>query len=209
MISFLTTFAHRLAATQIPAVLPPPGDPEPEEDLLEPFDGPIAKLPTKRADVYRLFGNPGVGKADRKWERANMVVLKNLPGTWNAGAGKLYCHKLAAPYVLETLRRLEAAGQLSMITRIGCWNFRHQRHDPRRPLSDHSWGIALDVNPRDNGARTSEAALAYEPFSPGWCDIWPKGLTRRTVEIFEAVGWRWGDRWRSFRDPMHFSLRQV
>ena len=95
----------------------------------QPWDGPLGKLPRTRKEVYDVYGNPGVGKVDKKWERANMVLARNLEG---APRGKLYCHKLAEPYIREGLRRGLVSCPNYVIEKLGCFNFRHQRHDPGR-----------------------------------------------------------------------------
>lgn len=166
---------------------------------LEPFDGPLRRIPQTRTEVYRVFGDPGVGKPDPKWERKWMVVARNLPGDH-----KVYCHRLVEPYLREALRR--CGTEAMAIDKIGCWNFRHQRHDPARPLSYHAWGIAADIDPADNSARQYAPGLAPEPFSEGWHSVWPYGVSERIVLAFESVGWRWGGRWKGFVDPMHFEM---
>ena len=162
-----------------------------------------ATIPGSRDAAITLYGNPGVGKVDPVWARANMVVSKNLPGK----KSKLYVHKLAEPYLREALARCQDLGVLDYITTLGCFNFRHQRHDVRRPLSYHAFGVALDINPKDNrGIYRTKQAVPY-PFTAGWSDIYPKGVPEDLVRAFESVGWVWGGRWSgSFVDPMHFQL---
>lgn len=190
-------------------------NPDVEAELAQPFEGP-AHIHTIRGrlDVYRQFGNPGVGKVDPKWERESMVVARNLPGRWNGGKGKLYVHRLAEPYLREALRRCQLIRRwtgateewscLNYITRLGCFNFRHQRHDPSRPLSYHSWGIAVDINSEDNAGKYLKAPPA--PFSPEWRKLWPRGVPEELVRAFESVGWKWGGRWKGYVDNMHFCL---
>ena len=171
-----------------------------------PWEGPLERIPRNRAEVYKTFGNPGVGKVDRHWERDNMVLVKDLPGAWNGGKGRLYVHRLAEPYLREALRRCRAAGVLDEIRTLGCFNFRHQRHDPARPLSYHSFGIALDLNSADNAAKAFPKGKPPAPWSPGWCELWPHGVSMELVLAFESVGWSWGGRWVTYPDPMHLEL---
>lgn len=200
----------------VPMVVPPPppelsARAEPQLPILQrlplqAFAGPLAEIPRNRAAVIRTFGDPGMGatKADPKWERQYMTVATGLPGTWNGGKGRLYVHRLAEEYVREALRRCEEAGVLSYITRLGCFNFRHMRHDARMPLSYHSWGIALDVNSGANAGRYVDHPPA--PFTDAWRALWPLGMPEALVQAFESTGWRWGGRWRGYVDPMHFQL---
>jgi len=170
---------------------------------LEPFVGPF-RMPQHRRDAYRVFGNPGVGKVDPRWERANMIVARDLPGDWNAGKNRLYIHKLAEPHLREALRVCDLYGVIGDIETIGCFNFRHQRHDPARPLSYHSFGIAVDINPMFNRPIGQEIGPA--PFTEKWMEIWPEGVSRELVAAFKHAGWSWGGKWKSFIDPMHFEL---
>lgn len=64
---------------------------------------------------------------------------------------------------------------------------RHKLHNPSKPLSLHSWGIAVDINPSRNAyGRPGDLPLAF-------------------VEAFEARGWNWGGRWAApHQDWMHF-----
>lgn len=176
------------------------------------FVGPIGKLPTTRGGVYDTYGNPGGSAIDKKWERRNMVVARDLPGTWNDSSHRLYIHKLAEPYLREALRLCQERLCIGYIKSMGCFNFRHQRHDATLPLSYHSWGIAIDINSSDNAAKYF-TENAPQCFSPEWWKLWRKGIPAAVVEAFESVGWRWGGRWRSrdgrgrvFVDPMHLEL---
>lgn len=179
-------------------------DEEGVEDF-EPFSGPLDRIPGSRKEAYKVFGDPGVGDPDPSFQRQRMIVAKGLPGTWNGGKGRLYCHRLAEPYLREALRRSELVA-LGHIHRLGCYNFRHIRHDTSRPLSYHSWGIACDLNPKENRSRNRKKHNVPQPFQEGWSEIWPDGLPEKLVRAWTSVGWRWGGDWRNYIDPMHFQL---
>lgn len=187
----------RLAKGSIPILSPPPAE-------LEPFAGPLSRLPRNRSEVYQVFGNPGGVKVDRRWERASLMVAKKLPGRWNKGKGRLYVHRLVEPYIREALFRCDQLGVLDYIEKLGCFSPRHQRHDPRRPLSYHTWAIAFDINSGQNSSRVM--GKAPEPFSAAWRKLWPDGVPEQLVRAFESVGFSWGGRWPTFPDPMHFEL---
>lgn len=172
----------------------------------EGFVGTLETIPRNRAEVYKTFGNPGTGKADKKWVKSNIITVRDLPGVPHKWYVQL--HRLAEPYVREALRRAKEASNYE-IERFAGFVFRHQRHDSSRPLSYHSWGIAVDVNPNQNQAKTySKLVLSPKPWTPGWREIWPNGVDEAFVTAFESVGFSWGGRWQSFRDPMHFELVQ-
>jgi hypothetical protein len=69
----------------------------------------------------------------------------------------------------------------------GCFVPRHMSWDPKRGLSRHAWGIAVDVNAR----------------------LFPYGSTAkqnaRLVEAFKRQGFTWGGEWKT-PDPMHFEV---
>lgn len=175
------------------------------------FDGPLSFLPRGRSGMLSAYGDPqvsytssGEAKVSRKWERANMVIV---PASLIPGYDKrLYMHRLVEPYFREAMRRASIVCPEYRPQRIGCFAPRHQRHDRKRPLSDHTWGIAFDVDPHLNRSfYQMPDAPKVEPFGVGWESL--SSLPEPFVSAFESVGFEWGGRWSTFVDPMHFSLR--
>jgi hypothetical protein len=81
---------------------------------------------------------------------------------------------------------------------------------PTSVFSQHSYGLAVDVNPMQNpevsltGHVRDKAAKVYRDRSldlPGM--IHPDDVV---VRSFAAIGWAWGGNWHSMKDYMHFSL---
>ena len=124
------------------------------------------------------------------------------------------CHRLCEPDMRLALESvvLKCPGYVKT---AGSFVFRRMRHDTIEraaaehrapmPLSVHSWGAALDLNASDNFSHTFHGHTP-EPWSSEWNRIWPRGVTRDIVAIFESIGFRWGGRWKGFVDPMHFEL---
>ena len=171
----------------------------------DPFQGPVTRRPANRSEVYEIFGDPGAGVVDRSWVRENIVELhgqNGLPGV----PEHLYIpvNRRIEPNFREGLRRACAASPY-VIKRFGVFVFRHQRHNPSRPLSYHAWGIAGDVNPDDNRAILFDTTPP-EPWSESWMRIWPNGVDRNFVAAMESCGFVWGGRWLKFKDPMHFQF---
>jgi hypothetical protein len=206
-------FSSALAAHRSAPVLPL-GSPEPAGPPWDPFEGPLETIPAGRTAMIATYGDLG-HSYDRKgsvvvsraWERANMITARGLPGYDRP----VYVHRQVEPYLREALRRAKGWGA---IERLGCFAPRHQRHDKSLPLSDHSWGIAVDINAEDNQGRYPKALIAQvgrvpKPWDPLWHHVWPAGVTFEFVEAFESVGFEWAGRWTSFVDPMHFQLRKT
>lgn len=162
--------------------------------------------------LIATYGNPGSGAApDPAWVKANIIYCGGggkaerpaMPGVptrfWFA------VHRLVEPRMRRAFAAAKVASSDYKIATAGCFVFRHQRHDPRRPLSNHSWGVAVDIDAPANGGRYIDAPPA--PWSPAWRKLWPNGLPQAFVEAFEDEGFAWGGRWKGFCDPMHFESR--
>lgn len=173
-----------------------------------PWDGPLDVVIKTRADKYRVFGDPGTGKADKKWAKANVVevhhetAMPGVPGKWY-----FKCHRKLEPYMREAFRRAAIACPDYKIERAASYVFRHMRHDPHMPLSDHAFAIAVDVDPEHNSAVTLKRGKSIEPWSKEWIATWPNGLPRGFVEAFKSCGFQWGGDWKGYVDPMHFQWR--
>lgn len=76
---------------------------------------------------------------------------------------------------------------------------RHTLWNPDKPLSTHSWGIAVDFDPQWNRMGGTDART----HGPSMLRKHPE-----FVQIFEAAGWEWGGNWR-IKDDMHFQRARV
>lgn len=184
-----------------------------------PFDGGLERIPVGRKEMIEVYGDPGckikrglTGKIkvvpSKKWEYKNCSTIpaKAIPGYHR----KIYMHTKVAPYFREAMRRATSENPLYKFKKIGCFNPRFMRFNPEMPLSDHTWGIAFDINSSQNKSFTRGKTTPM-PLKPGWeefSDI-PEGV----VCAFESVGFEWGGRWGKevggYVDPMHFSLRRT
>lgn len=188
----------------------------PHEDAITrwpPFEGPPAKIPATRAEVYATYGNPGRGIVDENWRRREIVERRDMPGV----PSKYYfqCHRLAEARIREGFRRCQIACPEYRIDRAGCFVFRHIRHDPSRALSLHSFGIALDINPEKNrGIQFAHKGDVPEFFSREWWQLWPEGMPRDFIDAWLSLGFVWGGDWdrdwdsadETYVDPMHLQL---
>ncbi len=178
------------------------------------FDNPLLTVrPHGLTEINQVYGDPTRGglylkKVDPTWKKNHIVDCHGDKAFLPVLAPAYFpVHKLAEPSFREAFRRAEIACP-GYIQRPGTWgfNFRHMRHDPRMPLSRHSWGIACDVNPDQNKAKTFAAGKTPKPWGDVWDKVWPKGVPLALVEAFESCGFLWGGRWRGYCDPMHFEL---
>ena len=150
---------------------------------------------------HPLFGDIRFRTASKnKWIRGDAIsfisgfdeaeviplVIPQLAGIEGAHGGRLRFHRRGHDQLLAAFREIEAQGLLHHIkTCAGTWNKRL-----RKPIgggfselpSNHSFGIAIDLN-SDDGSNGASVA----PVAP----------------ILQAHGFTWG---KSFNDPMHFEV---
>jgi hypothetical protein len=186
----------------------------------EEFNGGLDKIPVGLKEREEVYGVPILQiRANNTWN-VDRKFAKNLftvsSSEFVSYVRDLYVHRKVAPYFVEALRRAQDVCPEWKPKRIGCFNPRRMRHskNPRVPLSDHTWGIAFDIDSKTNRAwsRKRFPNRQHIPFAPGWdenSDI-PEGV----VLAFESLGFDWGGRWAhprngTFVDPMHFSLRKL
>ena len=180
------------------------------------FDGGLDSIPVGRKEMIEVYGNPSVAytskgkvQVSRKWEYANLstVPADLIPGYHR----RIYMHDKVEPYFREAMRRSVIACPDYVFERIGCFSPRHMRRNKSRPLSDHTWAIAFDINASKNRSLVRKPGGPL-PFDPGWEDL--SDMPWGVVDAWESVGFEWGGRWGNgprggYVDPMHFSLRKV
>jgi hypothetical protein len=74
--------------------------------------------------------------------------------------------------------------------------------------SQHAFGLAIDINPRENPY--VYAGKVLPPEGAGYLDRSNarKGMAVRggvLVRAFDSIGWGWGGQWRTSKDYQHFS----
>jgi hypothetical protein len=80
---------------------------------------------------------------------------------------------------------------------------------PTGTWSEHSYGLAVDINPLQNpyvaadGTVLRPAAEAYLDRSQDLLGMIHEGDI--VVRAFAAIGWEWGGHWSDSKDYMHFS----
>jgi hypothetical protein len=127
----------------------------------------------------------GMIQIDPAWVRRN-IASAEVP----VFGGHVVCHRLLIPQLRGALQEVVDRGLDHLIDPRqygGCWVPRHIDFNPSKPLSMHSWGLAVDFNVSTNQLGA------------------PPQMDPRIVEIFESWGFVWGGRWRR-PDGMHFEL---
>jgi hypothetical protein len=107
--------------------------------------------------------------------------------------GSVRCHRIMFPQLTAALDEIADAGLAGEIRPgdyAGCYVPRFIDRDPRRGLSMHAFGLAVDLNVSTNQLNTSG-------------DMHPD-----VVAIFEKWGFTWGG-WWARSDPMHFELNRI
>ena len=80
---------------------------------------------------------------------------------------------------------------------------------PSDSFSQHSYGLAIDLNPLQNPYVTSDGFVrnrAAEPYTDRSGHL--EGMIHEgdvVVRSFAAIGWSWGGNWSGDKDYMHFS----
>jgi hypothetical protein len=183
----------------------------------KPYDGPLEKQPKNRKEVYEQFGDPGRYAASKTWKRANIMYCHKNEGNRLPGVPTRWwvaIHKAVEPYLREALRRAQISAPDYAIERLGGYVWRPIRHKIGNPLSMHSWGIAVDINPHTNFSRVFEKGQAPKAWSEEYLKIWPNGVPRAFVEAMQSAGFAWGSDWdedglthdHTYLDPMHFEF---
>jgi hypothetical protein len=75
--------------------------------------------------------------------------------------------------------------------------------------SEHSYGLALDINPAQN-PYVNGGFVVPDPEGRDYLDrgqVAPAMVSGGVVQAFAAIGWSWGGHWQTLKDYMHFSLR--
>jgi hypothetical protein len=164
-------------------------------------DGTIR--PLQPVELEKVFGKfefreaaGGAIDIDDAWERSNIVALQHeLLARVRLQSISVH-HKAKAPFqqVFDQIRRRDLADRL--VTCAGTYVPRHIGWSSGRPLSSHSWGVAIDLNAEWNGYGKSPAPLGSQ------------GSLVELIPVFAAAGFAWGGHF-STPDGMHFELART
>lgn len=127
------------------------------------------------------------------WVEQNIVDCR-LVKARNGQDVATKCHRLAKEPFERAFQMIADRGLSGLIkTFDGLWVPRHQLWKNNKPLSRHSWGIAVDLN------------AEWNAYGNG---ISPENLALN--EVFNLFGFAWGGDWSPReRDAMHWELADV
>ena len=134
--------------------------------------------------TFQILKN-GFIRPDPSWVEAN-IVQGEVPIL-----GFVTCHRFLFPRLAGAMGQIDELGLADLINPGqygGCYVPRFIDRDPSKPLSMHAFGLAVDLNVKDNPLGSAG------------------NMDPRVVEIFEDWGFEWGGLWDR-PDPMHFELR--
>lgn len=144
-------------------------------------------------DVSKFYGKPGADLVTIQVEVDNLATYE-AEGVAYIGGGRpqpvsrIRCHAKIADSLKAIISDISESQHAWILQHYaGCYNDRNMRGSTKRSL--HSWGIAVDFWPKENGFTTQWPLVAKMPFE--------------VIEIFSKHGWTsagpfWG------RDAMHF-----
>ena len=123
---------------------------------------------------------------------------------------KLFCSNKFAIHKMKLVHNYDGNDRRSMNDN-NTSGFNCRKVAGGRRMSEHSYGLAIDINPVQNpyvsGRHTSPPSGApYD--TPKERSAGNIGIIRNgevVVNSFRAIGWKWGGNWRKSKDYQHFS----
>lgn len=191
----------------------------PQPEFLDPAGQTLGRLDTmdddfapNAADMPPEFADPEANaeELDPKFGiETSTASLRNLWSAWrcNEGSGRfgnpmIYGKSVGgvARPAVDAFLALEAALKATGYRANSRWSFNCRTIGKSTKYSLHSYGIAIDIDPREN------------PFTPG--DSYSGKLKRQHVDAVLAIKntrgqtiWSWGGKWKK-PDRMHFQINR-
>jgi hypothetical protein len=138
---------------------------------------------------------------DGRAHTGRLIVQRDATGSLTRALRALY----RARFPIRQMRLIDAYGASDdrSMAADNTSAFNCRRAAGSTSWSEHSYGRAIDVNPREN-----PMILAGKTYPPN-AHRRGKGVIRAgsgAVRAFAGAGWSWGGRWTEPRDYQHFSL---
>ena len=154
-------------------------------------------MPLKQTEIENIFGKfdyielgGGRIRIDSQWVKKNILKVK-LPILGIVEFHKKVKKQLKNVFKEIKNKKLEKEIDLEDYRRLGgTFVPRHILWNPEKPLSHHSWGIAIDIN------------VSKNPYGK------PPNQHPEVVKIFKKHGFEWGGDW-NLSDGMHFEVVKI
>lgn len=134
--------------------------------------------------------------------------------------GQLVCHKSVVnelkeifielykiKFPIESVRPIslfEWNDEISMSSNnTSCFNYRTVSNSNK--LSEHSKGLAIDLNPKYNPYISSKGVISPKNGEYNNKNIGTIIVDSKVISIFKDKGWKWGGNWKRSKDYQHFS----
>ena len=134
--------------------------------------------------------------------------------------GQLVCHKSVVnelkeifielykiKFPIESVRPIslfEWNDEISMSSNnTSCFNYRTVSNSNK--LSEHSKGLAIDLNPKYNPYISSKGVISPKNGEYNNKNIGTIIVDSKVISIFRDKGWKWGGNWKRSKDYQHFS----
>ena len=174
-----------------------PGDDDDDDD--DDDDSGDSIVP---AELAKFFPD-GLPQSDAEMQKylvTIMVPVNNKDGT--QGYRSVRVHKDVANDVWAIFDQIQKSGFKAYDIQGYNWRDTSTGTGTR---SHHSYGLAIDINVRENYCIKNGKIIAGEFWKPyeNEYSITPNGPV---VKAFNSKGWIWGGIWKSSKDYMHFSV---
>lgn len=134
--------------------------------------------------------------------------------------GQLVCHKSVAnelkevfielykiKFPVESVRPIsffDWNDEISMSSNnTSCFNYRTVSKTNK--LSEHSKGLAIDLNPKYNPYISSKGVISPRNGQYNNNNIGTILADSKVISLFKDKGWKWGGNWKRSKDYQHFS----
>jgi len=209
---------HNPGATQLTAAVSPQGPPKSLDGFT--FSHGVAHVRARQLGASWHHGCPVPPR------RLRAVRVKYLGFKGRRRYGVLVVNRSAVSVVRSAFARIRQhhfpIARIVPISAYGGSDNRSMAHDNTsafncryavangpKTWSEHAYGEAIDIDPRENPYRLNDRI--YPPAGKPYLD---RSKHRRgmisaggpVVAAFDALGWGWGGRWASTPDYQHFSV---
>lgn len=141
---------------------------------------------------------------DKKLHQGQLVVNKNVENEIKEIFEFIKISKFPVNKVVPISRYGWSDEKSMKDNNTSSFNYRNVRG--QKVLSAHSYGLAIDINPKQNPHVKGKLILPsdgrYDKSAPGT-------ITKdsQLLKEFKKRGWQWGGAWRSSKDYQHFEKK--